>query len=440
MAKGKAGTESVRRSHLATWTLALLPGLMALAFLSGRDFSSPDATLNTLGRLTGIWGMALILVAAMLCCRVPGFDRPFGGLTKLWQLHHRLGAWGFLLILAHPVLLSLAAAGVSLDAALATLFSWRAEIVWGWVALLALMVFMAPTFDFFGQPEYQRWKWLHRLSGVMLVFALIHTFMLSRTLPGIWSYLVWGTFTALTLTAIGYRWLYSRWRGRLRYRVSGVAHPANNVVELSLEPLGQHLEYQAGQFVYLTPWDEHLASGRGEEHPYTLSSAPGEPILRTAIKDLGDASRAIQSIAPGSEVSIEGPYGRFFPDAFDAPELWIAGGIGITPFLGRLRHAVRQGEPLRAHLVYCVQDESRALFRDELQSLIQKLPQSRFSLHLFYQRGPLDLDFIRSACPDFGARSAYLCGPMPLIELARGLLVRGGVAPARIVTEEFVLL
>ncbi|MEX2367002.1 MAG: hypothetical protein WD601_10370, partial [Pseudohongiellaceae bacterium] len=107
---------SIRQSKTAVWLLASLPGLLALAFLEGRDFSSPGAVLNTLGRLAGIWGLALMLVAALLCCRVPGFDRPFGGLTKLWQLHHRLGAIGFLLLLAHPLLLALAAAEISLSA------------------------------------------------------------------------------------------------------------------------------------------------------------------------------------------------------------------------------------------------------------------------------------------------------------------------------------
>lgn len=430
------------RTRALVWALALLPGVVALGFLGSADFASAGAILNTLGRLTGIWGMALLLIAAALCCRVPGFDRPFGGLTKLWQLHHQLGAVAFLLLLAHPILLALAAVEVSLGAAIGTLFSWQAAIVWGWVALLALMVFMAPSFAFFGPVEYQRWKWLHRLSAVTVVFALVHTLMLSRSLPGSWAWLIWGILAVLTLSALGYRWAFSRWRGRPRYRIVKIEQPANNVVELSLQPLSTLLRYQAGQFVYLTPYDPGLTAGRGEEHPYTISSAPDESVLRITIKDLGDASRALQSVALGSEVAIEGPYGRFSPDDSEsqAKELWVAGGIGITPFIGRLRHCVNRARSLDVHLIDCVQDESRLLFADELKALVAALPKSRLSQHFFYRQGPLDLAYIRSVCPDFAERRVYICGPVPLIDSVRRQLISAGMPREHIVTEEFVLL
>lgn len=433
---------TANNSQVLVWLLALTPGLIALSFLNAPDFGSPAAILNTLGRLTGIWGMALLLVAAALCCRVPGFDRPFGGLTKLWQLHHRLGAVAFLLLLMHPLLLAFSAASVSLPAAVETLFSSRPAVMWGWVALLALMIFMAPSFRFFGEPEYQRWKRLHRLAGVTVVLALVHTLLLSRTLSGVWGPVIWGLWSALAISAIGYRWVFSRWRGRLPYRVVAIDQPARNVVELSLRPEGAALHYAPGQFVYLTPYDPQLSAGRGEEHPYTLSSAPDETGLRIAVKDLGDASRALQTLTPNTEVRIEGPYGRFFPSP-DAPperELWIAGGIGITPFLSRLRDCARRGQALHAHLIYCVQDQTRVLFDSELAHLLTQLPESRLTLHYFYREGPLGRDFIAGVCPDAAERSAYLCGPLPLIALARAELRALGVSPKRIVTEEFVLL
>lgn len=438
-----ATSTAYTRNRLLVWGLASLPALLALPLLSAPDVASAGAWLNLLGRLTGIQGLSLMLVAAMLCCRVPGFDLPFGGLTKLWQLHHQLGAWGFLLILAHPLLLALGAVEVSLDAALATLFSAAPALLWGWISLLVLMLFMAPSFAFFGQPEYQRWKWLHRLSGITVVLGLLHAVMLNRSLPGLPGQLVWGLLAVLTLAAIGWRWGFSRWKGRSRYRVTDVVQPANNVVELSLQPLdGTQLRYNAGQFVYLTPHDAQLANGVDEEHPYTLSSAPGEAELRIAIKSLGDASHALQTIRPNSTVSIEGPYGDFFPRAGSTPqpELWIAGGIGITPFLGRLRDCVQRGAALQADLIYCVQDQSRELFGAELTALMEALPQCRLHLHHFYREGPLDLAFIAARCPDFAQRTAYACGPAPLLGLAQRLLRQGGMPPQRIVTEEFDLL
>ncbi len=426
------------------WLLGLLPGLIALLFLRPADVASVGSLLNLLGRLTGIVGLALMLMAALMACRVPGFDRPFGGLTKLWLSHHRIGAAAFLLLLAHPLLLALAAVEVSIDAAVATLFPPTFNLAaWlGWAALLLTMLFMAPSFALFGEVAYQRWKWLHRVSGIALVLGLGHTLLVARTIPAPWELLIWLTLTLLAVAALGYRFLFSRLWGRRAHRVEAVEARANNVVELSLRPeQGTPLRHLAGQFVYLTPHDPGLAAGRLEEHPYTLSSAPGEPLLRIAIKDLGDASRAIQQIAVGSRVDIEGPYGDFFPaDAGKAPALWIAGGIGITPFLGQLRDLARRGAAADAVLIYCVQDEPRALFLDELQALTTRIPGCRLVMHYFYREGPLDGRFLQHHCPDLTARRSWICGPDPLLKCARAILVASGVAARRITTEEFSLL
>lgn len=300
------------QSKLTVWLVTAVPGLLALLSATAKDFLSAGTVLNLLGRLSGISGLTCLLVAAVLSCRVPGFDQPFGGLTKLWQLHHKLGLSAFILLLAHPLLLAFGAAEISLDAAAGSVFSMQLTVLYGWVALLALMVFIAPTFHVFGEPDYQRWKRLHRVAAVVLVFGLLHSLMLSRTLPTSWNGLIWGGLGLLALSAMAYRWLFSRYYGRYRYRICDIAAVANNVVELSLQPLQMPLRYRSGQFIYLTPYASELAAGTGEEHPFSLSSAPSEPVLRLTVKALGDASKALQSIALGSDVTVEGPYGCFF--------------------------------------------------------------------------------------------------------------------------------
>lgn len=426
------------------WVLALLPAMVVLAMMREGDFGSPAASLNFLGRLTGIAGLTLMLAAAILSCRVPGFDRPFGGLTKLWRTHHQLATAAFLLLLAHPLLLTFAAAGVSLDVAVATLIpkgvNWA---LWtGWLALLLMMIFLGPGYRFFGEPDYQRWKHLHRLAAPAVLLALIHTYLLARTLPWVWELVLWLGLAALAVISIGYRLLWSRRFGRRAYRVIEVGRPANNIVELGLAPEGPPLTYEAGQFVYLTPFDESLVAGRGEEHPYTLSSAPAESGLRIAIKALGDASRAIGDISVGSLVKVEGPYGGFFPQRStpEVPELWIAGGIGITPFLARARHFADCGEPVDVLLIFCVQDEARAIWLDEFLELSGSLPGFQVEMHYFYQEGPLDSTFVSGRCPRVRDRTVYVCGPGPLLKLAQQVAVDVGIPRQRIVTEEFDLL
>ncbi len=441
------------RATMLLWLIAVVPGAIAIAYLRGPDLQSPGAMLNFAGRVTGIAGLAFLLVAAILSCRVPGFDRPFGGLTKLWQSHHKLGGVAFLFLLAHPLLLAIGAAEASLTAASQTLIpttlNW--PVIMGWIALLAMMVFLAPSFKFFGEPDYQRWRNVHRLAALAVVTGLAHTFYLARTIPDPLNTLIWLLLALAAVAAVSYRLVFSRRIGRLRYTVAEVARPANNVVELALAPQGAALRHEAGQFVYLTPFDRTLKAGYAEEHPYTLSSAPGEVHLRIAIKDLGDASRAIQQIATGSEVGVEGPYGYFFKSPEPrTPELWIAGGIGITPFLGRARHlaalAEERGSIGRTAaeadiiLVYCVQDEGRQLFDDEFLELTRVVPGFRLVMHYFYREGPLSHAFLNEHCPRLSERETYICGPQPLVDAARGALLAGGTGRERIHTEEFNLL
>lgn len=428
-------------AHAVLWALAILPTLLALSQLRDSDVASVGAILNFFGRLAGIAGLTCLLLSAALSVRLPGFDRLFGGLTSLWRTHHLLGASAFLLLLAHPLLLAFAAADLSLVAAASALLPpFSAWPTWlGWLALIIMMFFLAPSFAFFGEPEYQRWKWLHRSAGLAVALALGHTLWLARSLPATWNWLVWGGLATLAVFAVSYRFVFSRRLGRLRHRVSAVAHPANNVVELSLQPEKRSLQYRAGQFVYLTPYDRNLSAGHAEEHPYTLSSSPREQDLRVAIKDLGDASRAIQHIAPGARVDVEGPYGDFFPEGVGS-EIWIAGGIGITPFLGRARHFAAIESPADVTLIFCVQDEARALFREELEALAESIDGFTLKMHYFYLEGPLSLEFLRQHCPDLVNRHAYVCGPTPLNTLAQHLLHAAGCRREHIHIEEFVLL
>ena len=408
--------------------------LLALAPLAAACLlETPALSLSFLGRAAGVLGASFLLLAGLISVRAPGFDLWFGGLTRLWKIHHVLGAAAFLLLMAHPLLLSFASARISLQAAAAALFPGpQARAVWaGWLALAAMAAFLAPTFSFFGRPEYQRWKSLHALSGAALVLGSAHAAALG-CLGGLWA-----AYGAAALLAVCWRLLVARRASRKPYTVEGVAPAGRGVVELTLRPDGDILRRRDGQFIYLTPLDPGLAAGRGEEHPFTLSSASGEPVLRVVVKEMGDASRALQTVAAGSKALVEGPFGDFFPrDRADARELWIAGGVGLTPFLSRVR-ALKAGDPVDAHLVYCVQDETRAHFLAELQAAAARCPGLRLWPHHFAREGPLDAAFLSARCPDFAERETFVCGPPELVAAARAGLRRLGAPASRFHEEDF---
>lgn len=430
--------QSPWRGDLLLIAATLLPLLVALPRLGLPGVDAGD-WLGWLGRVAGILGLAMMLVTAAISIRLPGVDRWFGGLDRLWRIHRLLGFGAFVLIMLHVLALALAAVPVSLRVAVMTLFPPLSYVaLWlGWLAWLTMVAFLAPTFGFFGRLHYQRWKRLHLLSAAALVLALAHAIPLAGE-TGLWWLL-----GAAGLGAILWRKLVSPWAARRPHRVEWVAPLARGVVEIGLRPEGRGLRHEAGQFVYLTPLDETLSAGRGEEHPYTLSSAPGDPLLRVGIKDLGDASHALQTVTVGSRVMIEGPYGDFFRRRFPGRDaLWLGGGIGITPFVGGARDLARRADARegRTHLVYLANDAERAYYLDELRRIAGEVEDVSVTAHFYRREGPMSADFLRADCPDFAERELYLCGPPGMVGHLRRLLADQGVPASRIHCEVFDFL
>src|SRR5690606_11625227 len=98
------------------------------------------------------------------------------------------------------------------------------------------------------------------------------------------------------------------------------------------------------------------------------------------------------------------------------------------------------GERVDINMIYCVQDEARALFADELRHLMARIPGFCLTLHYFYREGPLSTDFVRYTCSDCVARKVYVCGPEPLLRLARSVMLGVGVPRSHFHSEEFNLL
>lgn len=418
-------------------TLVVLLPLLVAAPRIWPDPSGSAALLLAASQATGILALSTMLAAAVLSLRLPRFDALFGGLPRIWQVHTWLGASAFMLILMHVVLLAFSALPVSTAHSIAALFPPLTQVtVWaGWIALALTLAFVAPGFRFFGNIDYQRWKALHLLSAPALLLGLAHGMGLGGA-PALW----WG-LGGLAVAAIVWRKLLSPRLGRHAYEVGAVHRLAPGVVEVELAPCGNPLRHAPGQFVYLTPRNPELRAGNGEEHPFTLASAPGDANLRIGIKALGDASRAWQDITPGTRVEVEGPYGTFFDETSrERPALWFGGGIGITPFVSAARTIPNHTPPQPVSLVYLANRPERAYYLDELRDIAAREAAFEVTVHFFNEHGPIDVDFLRQHCPDFAAREIHICGPAGMTHHLLGLLHRAGVPDSRIHTEAFEFL
>jgi predicted ferric reductase len=286
---------------------------------------------RSLGIVLGWAGCGLLLASLLLMLRETWLSRWLGGLERMYQWHHRVGMAAYVLLLAHPLALAADAWQASPGLAWQTLspFSQGWPVRLGWLSLLLLMLGLAATFA--TRLPYRSWRWLHVSLGVGVLVGLWHLLQLGIEEP-VWPIL------ALAAVFLGSRILREDSGLAARpYIVQAAAPVADGLVEITLKPLAEPIAATAGQFVLVAFFAGPTFRGCGEFHPFTVSSMGADRQIRVGVKALGDCTRRIQSIEPGVLARVHGAFGTFLAERPAAPQLWLAGGIGITPFLALLR-------------------------------------------------------------------------------------------------------
>jgi ferredoxin-NADP reductase len=192
--------------------------------------------------------------------------------------------------------------------------------------------------------------------------------------------------------------------------------------------------FQAGQNALVT-----LGEG-WENRTFTIASAPHEPALMiaTRMRDSTFKNR-LRSLEPGQPVSIDGPNGVMVLHA-DAgrPAVFIAGGIGITPFLSMLRDARHRRLQHRITLLYSNRRTSSAAFLGELRELEKAHLNFRLCATMTEEGGePIGEPLVRRTVGDVKAPVYYVAGPPGMAMDMQGMLAGLGVLPDDIHSEEF---
>lgn len=373
-------------------------------------------------------GLGLLLASLLLMLREPRLASWLGGLEAMYRWHHRSGTLGYALTLLHPLALAADAwQEVPSRAHLALApwsQSWPTQL--GWVALLLLMAGLGATFAH--GIGYRRWRTLHAALGAAVIAAAVHVFVLLGDTAAAWAAL------GLAVAAVGWRLLVVD-RGLLAptYRVERVEHVAQGVIEALLRPLGPALRPAAGQFVLARFLDGERYRACGEFHPFTASAVGHDGTLQVTVKALGACSWRIQEIAAGVLVRLQGPFGDFLADADAAPQLWVAGGIGVTPFVAALRE---RPCPKPTTLIYVYRGDVDAAFLDELRATPAADPNFRL-VAAATGSAPPDLDALLDQVEGLAGRRVQVCGPAGLAAALLPLLRARGVPPGWVRHESF---
>lgn len=396
-------------------------------------------------QFSGILAIVCMVFAALISTRPRWLEPAFGGLDKMYLIHKWLGIvtlvtasvhWWFALGARQILGWTFAGTPAPKQPEPPWLHALHvpAHVIGEW-CFYVMVVLLAVAL--WRRISYRVFALTHILMTVLLALLLFHTLVLTR--QDYWStpfgaYL--GAVVAVGLACVVVIALRRFGRG---HEVEGVVERQTYYPELKVLETEIGIEegwpgHKAGQFAFAKT---SLIEGG---HPFTIASDwhPSEKRLLFMAKELGDFTSRLRHEYPvGRRIRLEGPYGCFdFEDGKQA-QIWIGAGIGITPFLARMRQLARREHTQEIHLFHPTSDDS-----DAVVGMVENQARAAdvtLHVHVTARDGRLDGDTIRRLVPAWRAASIWFCGPFAFGQALRRDFVGKGLDPRCFHQERFEL-
>ncbi len=256
--------------------------------------------------------------------------------------------------------------------------------------------------------KYEYFRYIHRLLIIPYIYALYHGFftsivdLFSFKLLSIWmiSISLIGLASSIYMILI-----YQRTSFKFKGEIIDKKDLNVNIYELKLK-LDSTYVFKTGQFAFMKIYKKGISK---EPHPFSISGFDGTYIYFT-IKSLGDYTDFLKNrLETPAKVRITRPFGDMTFDTRSEKQLWVAGGIGVTPFLGYLR--TKEKIEKNIELIYAVQTADEAVHLDQLESLAKQNKNFKFRLFDASEKGFISTN-------DFEIdddTTLYMCGPRPMV-------------------------
>ena len=459
--RGSVTVPSHVRGRLSAGLAISAPlGLWAGAQPLGSRFSETYVSLTSIGVALALVGMSAFAVNIVLGARISAVARFMGGVDEMYRVHRTLGRVAYVLLLLHACFIFSGQASVSWDAAWGLLAPSAGRRITAGVIALALMT-AAICLTLYARLNHELFVYVQRTFGVIFLIGAFHAFAGTDVVGGSrWLDIYLVVLAVLATGAYLYR---SVLPGLLIPRhdhvVIGLDRLGPNVTEITMRPKGEPLAFEPGQFVFVM-FDsaavregfhalDHQPTGsfetvtirtgavRTQFHPFSITSAPGSRDLSVVVKVSGDYTDALQALEVGAGAKVEGPYGTFsYTRSSSREQIWVAGGVGITPFLSMVR-SLEEGHGYDIDLFYATKSAAEAYFVDQLHRHSEKDPHLRLHPYPEDESGFLTATRVQRMLGPLKSKEVFLCGPPAMVDSLRHQFLEHGV-PARLIHfEEF---
>ena len=440
-----------------TIALCLVPVVLWARIHPWNNVDGFIQTMLNLGRVTGLVGTVMYALNLVYATRIKFLEYWFGGLNRVYIAHHLLGGLALIMLSFHPLFLALRFVTTNIKQAalllvpnglipLGALFDTKHEyhevVLQQWATMFGSIAFWGMVglllVTFFIKLPYRLWLFTHKFLGVAFFIAGLHILFISSDTSNDMAMKIYMlAMVAIGIAAFIYKTLASNiFIRRYSYQVSAMRVTARNVVQIFLTPLAAPIQYKPGQFVFVRfrKGGPHISR---EWHPFSITSSPRDPGLELSIKGLGDYTDNLVNLQVGATADVEGAYGRFsYTNYRNNNQIWVAGGIGITPFMSMLRDLPVEG--CSVDLYYAVKTASEFIDPNKLAEHAHARKNVRIIPHVSdRQAGHLDVNYIETYSGDLHGKDFYLCGPPAMMQSLRKQLRAKGIPATSIHSEEF---
>ncbi len=416
--------------QLKSWQLVLAIVVISFMLTLAEVPSADRFTTAAISLSSGVAALSLMAVAALLGARWGFIETCFGGLDSVYQTHKWLGIWALVFASLH----FLFKAGIKEweVAAIITLAPDLTRLVrqLSYVALVFIIMLALNR-----NIPYNVWRWWHKLSGPLFLIVIVHWLSfkspIALTSPaGLWLAFV----VMLGVVAAAYKLLLYRFvSNHAEYEVAGIS-PGAGAVHMQLAPVGKAIDFEPGQFGFLRMKEEGLR----EPHPFTIASAKSEDgRVDFLIRSLGDyTERLIANTKVGMRADIYAPYGRFKRLQSAKREVWIGGGVGISPFVAWLKDEVNHFDKVTLFYFYTPGRDFPAV------ELMREIAQQRGAELVPVADGPASAAFVRRFAEIAGEAGpaeveVSFCGPKGLLNNLQGQMRENGIPESNLRHEYF---
>ncbi len=399
-------------------------------------------TLSAIGQVSGLVAALAALGGLILTSRPRSLERRYGQ-DQLLAAHRWFGIVTVLSVVVHAVTDTWAwgaSTGGTIVTGLIDLLANEAWMVAATVGTVLMVVIGLSSWRRLRRRiPYETWYFVHLTGYLAVLLGFGHQLTLGADFAtDTFAFWWWSALAALTVVVVVVARLGDLGRSLTRrFYVTAVSREATGIGSLHVSGPGlRRLRVAGGQFFNVRALTPDLW---WQAHPFSVSAAPTTAGMRFTIKELGDDSRALLRVRPGTRLLLEGPYGVFTADrAEGAPVVLVAGGVGIAPIRAVLEDCGPHQRPI---VIIRVRDEADAAHRVELERMVAA---RNGSLHVlagprqwFARQDPFSPEVLRAWIPDVASRHVFVCGPASLESAVMTGMRKAGVPTDHIHHERF---